>query len=439
MAKRPRILLAPLDICDIFGNLHRGFMKLGYESHFVNLGVAARKGLPAGTAWPIRYYHSAFHRFQATRPLGRLRTLRYIATLDFVLAQTLLISWAAWRIDAFVLKSGESFLSSRYDQLLFRTLGKKVVHIFYGSDERPPYLNPGVGEQGGVDALHRNVILKRQQIDRARRFADITISNPLSAHFQTGRICIIQALGIPIDSKKLEARHKVESSYPLKSDHIRILHAPSSVDLKGTDRIRAAIKTLQSRGHAIDYIQISGRPNAEVMREIELCDIVVDELYSDSYGAVFATEAIAIGRPVIVCGYGQDELDRFVPKEAVIPALYQRPEKLLFALERLLEDKNLRKQQRYRAKQFTAEMVNAQSVAKRFLEVIEGRASDSWFFNSTEIRYVEGVAGPEEIIAARIRGMVDAFGPEALCLDDKPELRDRMVAFAERLRDKKAA
>ncbi|MCG8547417.1 MAG: hypothetical protein MJE12_24735, partial [Alphaproteobacteria bacterium] len=68
--------------------------------------------------------------------------------------------------------------------------------------------------------------------------------------------------------------------------------------------------------------------------------------------------------------------------------------------------------------------------AQRFVELIEGRAPDAWFFEADDIRYVQGVGGPEAKIAERIRNLVDALGPASLCLDDKPALRDRMINFA---------
>ena len=69
----------------------------------------------------------------------------------------------------------------------------------------------------------------------------------------------------------------------------------------------------------------------------------------------------------------------------------------------------------------------------------EGSVPDDWFVDAADLRYVQGVVGPEEKVAAGIRKLLDAYGPEALCLEDKPELRERIILFANRFREQKAA
>ncbi|MCG8544523.1 MAG: hypothetical protein MJE12_09970, partial [Alphaproteobacteria bacterium] len=344
-----RILLAPLDICGIFGCLRNGFAALGHEAHFVDLGRAAQGGLPPETAWPVRAFHRAHHRTQQTISMAKWMPQRILWSVLYCASRALLTIWAIFRIDVFVFKSGESLYSSLVDQKIFRAFNKTIVHAFYGSDERPPYLNPGVGGVDDIDHLAERVRAKREQVNAVRAYADIAISNPLSAHFQTGRICVSQALGAPIDERKLAARHDAEHVEPAKPDHIRVLHAPSGTALKGTVLIRREIDSLIKRGFRIQYIEVTGRPNAEVLKEIELCDFVVDELYSDDYGAVLATEAVVLGRPAIVAGYGREELDRFVPKDAVLPALYCHPNDFGALLEKMVADPAYRAEQRRKA------------------------------------------------------------------------------------------
>ena len=430
MAKPLRILLAPLDICDIFECLKHGFTALGHEAHFVDLSDAAVGGLSRETAWPVRAFHRAHHRAQQTRAMARWQPQRMLSWVQYHVARAVLVLWALFRIDVFIFKSGESICASHIDQRLFRAFNKLIIHAFYGSDERPPYLNPGVNEVGDADRLVQKVRAQRVRMDALRAYADITICNPLSAHFQTGRICVSQVFGTPIDQNKLAARHGVVAAEPSVPDHVRILHAPSSVDLKGTDVVRREIAALKQRGYPIQYIEVTGRSNAEVLKEIELCDFVVDELYSDDYGAVLATEAVVLGRPVIVAGYGREELDRFVPAETVLPALYGHPDDFAAVLEKMVADPAFRAEQRRKAEAF-APRRHAISVAERFVQLIEGKAPDDWFFDAGELRYVQGVAGHETQIMRRIGQLVDAFGSGALCLDDKPQLRDRLVAFVQ--------
>lgn len=425
-----RILLAPLDICGILRGLKHGFTALGHEAHFIDLSDSAVVDLSRETAWPIRAFQRAHFRARETRLIGKWQPQRTRAWLQYHVSKAVLTLWALFRIDVFIFKSGESIYASRIDQRLFRAFNKVIIHTFYGSDERPRYLSPGVNDDDNADQLAQRVRAQRERLDSLRECADFTICNPLSAHFQTGRICVSQVFGTPIDQNKLAARHGFVEAEPSMPGHVRILHAPSSVDLKGTDVVRREISALKERGYPIQYIEVTGRSNAEVLKEIELCDFVVDELYSDDYGAVLATEAVVLGRPVIVAGYGREELDRFVPPEAALPALYAHPDDFATVLEKMVADPVFRAEQRRNAEKFAPHR-HAISVAERFVRLIEGKAPDDWFFDAGAIRYLHGVAGHETKIIRRIGQLVDAFGSGALCLDDKPQLRDRLVAFAQ--------
>jgi len=53
-----------------------------------------------------------------------------------------------------------------------------------------------------------------------------------------------------------------------------------------------------------------------------------------------------------------------------------------------------------------------------------------WFFNPRDIEYVHGVGGTPEQVARTIRKLIEYGGEEALCMDDKPELKAKIIEFA---------
>ena len=176
------------------------------------------------------------------------RSVRHLfIKIRFVVARWLLLAWILAKFDVFLFKSGESFWSSCLDQRILRIFGKRIVHAYYGSDERPNYLAPDIDGHEDVESLRANVQRKKAALDFARKFSDITISNPLSAQFHQGEICILQALGIPIGSKKLEARHSVLGCADKRPGYVRILHAPSNPELKGSNVFRNEIKHLKEK------------------------------------------------------------------------------------------------------------------------------------------------------------------------------------------------
>ena len=129
----------------------------------------------------------------------------------------------------------------RFELRFARWLGRRIVFIFHGSDSRPPYLDPqtlshNVGT--GIGTLRHLVAECHAKVRRCDSLADEVIDNPFSSHFH-GRICVNwHAIGIPY------ANVPPEPLPPPQHDGVRVLHAPSHPESKGTPRIRDAIARL---------------------------------------------------------------------------------------------------------------------------------------------------------------------------------------------------
>ena len=81
-----------------------------------------------------------------------------------------------------------------------------------------------------------------------------------------------------------------------------------------------------------------------MLEEIDKCDFVVDQLYSDSPLAGFAAEAASFQKIPVVGGYGWDEIRQTMSEGDIPPAKLCHPDNLLGAVEELCKDVNLRKQ-----------------------------------------------------------------------------------------------
>lgn len=91
---------------------------------------------------------------------------------------------------------------------------------------------------------------------------------------------------------------------------LRILHAPSHGDIKGTPRILAALEALKSR-YDFELVLVQNVPHAEAKERYRTADIAIDQLYAGWYGG-FAVEVMAMGKPVVA--YIREEDREFVPK-----------------------------------------------------------------------------------------------------------------------------
>src|SRR5262249_21215420 len=173
---------------------------------------------------------------------------------------------------------------------------------------RPPYLDGYRLESRKNDdpetCAERAARIK--QVGReVERSADFVICNPLSAHLLERPIILWLEIGIPCRSAlSAPAAPPRDPAGP-----IRIVHAPSDPVSKGTPAIRRAVENLRARcPYPLEYVELQGRPNREVLEELARCDLVVDQVYNDTAMAGLATEAAAFGKPAVVGGYGWPQL-----------------------------------------------------------------------------------------------------------------------------------
>jgi hypothetical protein len=210
---------------------------------------------------------------------------------------------------------------------------------------------------------------------------------------------------------------------------VRFLHAPSRSGDKGTDRIRDAVDAVRASGVELELRVVTGRPNAEVLAAIRGCDVVIDQLYSDTPMAALAAEAAALGRPVIVGGYGWDALRAAAADEAPPPTHLCHPDELSEAIRLLATDAAYRTDLGRRARRFLETRWAAERVGERYLALLRGETPAAWWFDPAAVAYVHGAGAPAATIRASVRRVLEAAGPAGLHLDDKPHLVDRLLGL----------
>jgi hypothetical protein len=417
--KQPRVFLGLIEVSGYYARLQKGLQECGVDTTFV-------------TFQPHRYHYGGDVAMpRAARLLAELRArsgdydgLRKVtaAVVDKALRGWLLL-WAAVHHDAFVLASGTSFLFGLRDLALLRLLRKRVVLVFHGSDERPPYLD-GYLPDDSAAALRARTEIRATTMKRAARFADVIVSNPNSAQMQRARCVVYQIVGNPVT--------ETEQSGPVVHDRddgpVRVLHAPSDPVAKGTDLVRAAVEGLVSDGAAIEYVEVMNVDNATLQREIATCDIVVDQAFGDTF-AMLPAEAALFGKPAVIGTYGEEHLRRYVPSGSLPPAAYCLPDKLAATLRMLVDDSVLRRELGRAAQRYVRERWAPREVAARFLELIEGEPPRQWTFDPREVTYAAGSGGSLDRIARRAKSVLDDGGPGALHLDEKPDLLRRVLAL----------
>ena len=432
-AKR-RVFLGTVEIAGFYTNLTEGLRRAGVDCTFVELSPHPFKYKHADVPLPavvrvIRSLAAARGRLgeAATQRRSIVRLLYWLE----VLPRLMVLLWAIVRFDVFCFGFRTNIVGERvgfWDIRLLRALGKRVICVFHGADSRPPYLTgPYVRtlraqSESWPELLSKLTRKHKRIIKTLERMADVTVSNPVYGHFHESSFVDIMQIGIPTCAGGQVVPNEVGVG---KGENlVRILHAPSNRDAKGSDVIARCIKRLQEQGYKIDYRELSGLPNDEVKRQLLDCDFVVDQLYSDGPMAGFAAEAAAYGKAAVVGGYLEDPTwtER-------VPTLYCHPKNLEAAIRKLLDDPSYRKDLGRRAQEFVTTSWSSLAVAKRFLRVIDDDVPDSWVFDPKNVSHLQGGGMDESLLRDALTGLVTKFGRGVLELEDKPRLRDLLLGL----------
>jgi len=425
-----RVFIGLSEVAGYYRGLREGFEDLGIATMFVDEIVS-----PYGYSKPGLLARSgmALAGARAGRDRARSRTARFRWSLQTEAVRVVraalkasLLARAAVTCDAFIFSSGDTFFRRR-DVALLRRLGKPIVMVFTGSDHRPPYLNGrlvrSMAETGPEPLIAETTRIARR-VSEVEQLADVIVAATASAQFHRRPHVEFITVGIPVARRARPAR----GASVFNGTDVRILHAPSDPAAKGSDRIREAVGALIGRGIAIDYVELTGRPNAEVMAALRDCDFVVDEVFSDTPMGVLAAEAALFGKPAVVGGYFARVAADVLPIETIPPTLFCEPEGVGEAIERLVTDVEFRRDLGRRAQEFVQSRWSPRHVAERYVKIIDGVAPAEWMSDPATATYVHGWGMSRETWREGIRQIVAAGGPLALGLAEKPDMEARLLA-----------
>ncbi len=392
---------------------------------------------------PVLNYHSNIKLLfnesikEASRKFSENKKGKWIARFMLGLFKLGAFFQALLKVDACIFIGGRGFIGFPLDYWLLRCFGKKVIHIYIGTASRPRYLSGFARDilkskqpsKKQVQKLAKRVKRQSNRVKAIAKFASIVIENPLCGHFHPKPFINYFQLGVPVGTYFDQPDHH-QPEKPDKSP-TRIFHCPSAPEVKGTHAIDEAVENLKKEGHALNYVKRSGIPHPEVLKEITQADFVIDQLYSDAPLAGFATEAIALGKNAIVGGYGWQLLKSSLPEELFPANATCHPEQIESQILSLVHSPAKSRQMAEEAKSFLNKEWNGLAFSRRILMLLADEIPDDWWIQPKEIQYMHGMGLNEEEVRSIIKLMVEQGGESSLCLDHIPELRSRMVRFAQ--------
>jgi len=424
-----RICIAPVDIASYYAGLKQGFDEAGVEAWFFpfSCNPYSRYRPGARSTWLERLVFGA-----ARSPMAaRHHAIRWLTSCLLRLVVLIRVLCAC---DVFVFAGGMTFFRG-LELPLLRFLRKRIIVVFNGSDSRPVWMS-GLFIHGSQAISPGKAIAMLRRQRRMLRWlefhAHACIAHPLSAHLHRLPFVNHLAIGHPCATPAELASTSAPPADATCPRPLRIVHAPSRPEHKGTTLIRLAVDSLRADGLGIEFIELIGRPNAEVISNLATCDMVIDELYSDIPLAGLGTEAAQAGKPAIVGGYGQDEIARFAAGTNLPTALYVHPAQVATILRQLANDPAARTRRGSEARNFVRTAWNPSAIAQRFLRIARGRTPRAWLVDPAGLRYWQGWGASEEQVRVFIAAIVRYRGVAALGIGHNPGLQRTLAAFADR-------
>ena len=414
--KKPRVFIGLREVAGYFSNLNKGFEEIGLDSAFLNLGGNPfNYDLGTNPKW-VTALNFIGAKFGAK--FGKNFILRAIWLLIFQnIFSFFAFLIAVFRYDIFIFGSHSTFFFF-LDYIVLKLLGKKIICVYLGSDTRPVFLNGyAFTGNGNIRALRLITKCQKLVINISELFSDISINHPPFGQFHKKEFFKHLSLGIPT----LVPSIKVKSE---RNKKIKIIHCPSKALPKGSHLFAEIIKRLKFK-YDIEYIKASGIPHREVLNLIATADIALDEFYSDTPLAVFASECASLKVPVVVGSYYTIEIKNDYDEKKLPPSAFVHPSEIEKTIEGLIVDKAKRKKLGEEAFRFIQNNWSPADVAKKYIKLINNDYPNEWRYNPKNNKYLYGCGLSEEQLSINLKKFSKGKkGLNAFFLKDKPLIND---------------
>lgn len=406
MSKQYRIFLGYTDVSSNLANLAIGMRKLGHD---VTLFDSAAYDQTSSLARRF-----ATHRKGTQTATGLKKLIHRIAY--FIVRLQVMLHVSA-KHDFIIISFGGTLFNYR-ELKWYKFRKKKILYWFHGSDSRPPVINKGYEpadeSRAALNQLHQRSRTIRDATAKIEAAATAIVCPVSHAHYFNRKVIDPLYTGKPfeITSELTPSQNH--------GDRLRIVHAPSKKQMKGSKIIAKIVKELQDEGHPIDYIEITGVSHGEVLKTLATADIVIDQLYSDIPVPSITKEAGFLGKPSIVGGYFEEVYRnvRFIAHFPPIAAC--RPDDFKACLLDLVTNTEKRRDMGAEMKEFFTLHYRAEVVALHFICALEENPIDYFLVDPKSFNYLKGCGYSAEEAAHWLEIYIDHVGLNELGFEADP-------------------
>lgn len=199
----------------------------------------------------------------------------------------------------------ESLLPDKEDLKIIKKKGKKIIHLFLGSDARlaeafMQEFDPGIENFHSVKTDQKDFEFILKNVRTVELYADLIYSVPDQAGMQMKPY---NHLLLPYDGQNISFSKRTNKV-------LKVIHCPSNKSMKGTDTVLEIVKKLQQDIN-FSFELLQDIPNEEILRRLEKSDILIDELVLNGPG-VLSYEAMYAGC-IVLTKYTEKNVSYFNP------------------------------------------------------------------------------------------------------------------------------
>ncbi len=257
--------------------------------------------------------------------------VRIISILMFDFIRIIFFIKCLLKYDAYIFGYGFSLLRWNWDLPILKFFNKYIIaNLSHGSDMTPAYLDGALlNENREMPNMNKQFSIVRRQLRVVRAFekyADVIIGSPLSSSYlaqrnyldvvKIGRLCQAQFVDISRKNKYVVGAK------------IKIVHAPSHSPGKGSHIIRAIIDKILIDNSNVEYIELTGVNNEDVLEHLKTATLLIDQVFSDLPLSGLGMEAMVYGVPVLLSGYALERLKNSYKEEEFPPVILTHPDYL---------------------------------------------------------------------------------------------------------------
>jgi len=268
---------------------------------------------------------------------------------------------------------GHTLFKNQRDLPFYKLFGKKVVMEYLGNDIRhyktlvERYRLPESHDYYQRMQAHDNKVASR--IKHEKKYLDYNLCC-LPNHMDLAKaydyeIKEVLPLALNVSEIKYNPLKKKPNNVPLK-----ILHAPTSRDFKGTTYIESAIEKLKSEGYKLDFKIAEGITHAQLFKEYQQCDIFIDQISVGWYGTA-ALEAMGMGRPT--CAFIDERYFQYIDYAKEIPVINITRENVTDQLRQLLENKDKLPEIGRKSRSFVEKHHDIRNVTKKLIDIYKNK------------------------------------------------------------------